>query len=158
MSEKKASNVICDSRKARFHYELLEFYEGGLVLLGSEVKSLRAGHAHINEAYATFSRGELWLIGAHIGKYEPSAGAINGHDDERRSRKILMHESELKRLREATTQQGLTLVPLKLKWVKGRAKVEVALAKGKKIYDKRATIKERDTKREIQRIFKGGSR
>ncbi|PIZ29489.1 MAG: SsrA-binding protein [Alphaproteobacteria bacterium CG_4_10_14_0_8_um_filter_53_9] len=155
MNKKRSPNVICESRKARFNYELLDFYEGGLVLEGSEVKSIRAGQVQINEAYASFSKGELWLIGAHIAKYDHAATGT-GHDDERRSRKILLHESELKRLREGGHQGGLTVVPLKLKWVRGKVKVELALARGKKTFDKRATIKEREQKRSLQRIFKGG--
>ena len=154
MAKKVAANVICQSRKARFNYALEEFYEGGLVLMGSEVKSLRAGRAQINEAYAAFSRGELWLIGAHIAKYDDAA--MNGHDDERRSRKILMHESELKKLKLAVSQKGMSLVPLKLKWVRGKVKVELALGVGKKMFDKRGAIKDREWGRQKQRLLKKG--
>jgi SsrA-binding protein len=151
--------LICENRRARFHYELLEFYEGGLVLAGAEVKSLRGGGGQINEAYASFSRGELWLIGAHIAPYKHAGHAAFGEGyDERRSRKVLLHKSELKKVKEAIEQQGLTLVPLRLFWQKGRVKVALAVARGKKTVDKRRSIKEREMKRDIARVFKGGRR
>lgn len=152
MSKPHNENVICENRSARFHYELLEFYEGGLVLSGPEVKSLRAGGGHINEAYAHFSRGELWLIGGHIAPYGNAGYAVQ---EERRSRKILLHKSEIEKIRRGLERDGLTLVPLRLFWAQGRAKVALAVAKGKKTIDKRETIKRRDMERETQRIFKG---
>lgn len=147
--------IICESRKARFNYELLDFYEGGLVLTGSEVKSLRLGNTHINEAYATYSRGEVWLIGAHIAAYKNAGYAQH---EERRTRKILFHESEIKKLRQAMERDGLSLIPLKLYWNKGRAKITLAVGKGKKTVDKRETIKRREDDRNLRRIFKGGNK
>lgn len=152
MAKERDDSLICENRRARFHYELLDFYEGGLVLTGPEVKSLRGGDGHINEAYASFSRGELWLIGSHIAPYGNAGYAVQ---EERRSRKILLHASELKKLREALEREGLTLVPLRLFWQRGRCKVALAVAKGKKTVDKRETIKRRDAERATQRIFKG---
>jgi SsrA-binding protein len=152
MSEKRSDNVICENRRARFNYELLDFYEGGLVLTGPEVKSLRGGGAHINEAYAVFSRGEMWLVGGHIAPY---ANAAHVEQEERRSRKILLHASEIKKIRMALEREGLTLMPLRLFWQKGRVKVALAVAKGKNTIDKRETIKKRDAERETRRIFKG---
>jgi len=152
MAKDRDATVICESRRARFHYELLEFYEGGLVLNGSEVKSIRAGGAHINEAYAVFSRGEMWLIGAHIAPY---ANAGYAQHEERRSRKILLHEAEIRKIAAALERDGCTLVPLRLFWQKGRVKVALAVAKGKKTVDKRETIKRRDAERATRRIFKG---
>lgn len=152
MVEDKAPKIICESRKARFNYELLDFYEGGLVLTGSEVKSLRQGNAHINEAYAAYSRGEVWLLGCHIAAYKNAGYAQH---EERRTRKILLHESEITKISRALEREGLALVPLKLYWSKGRAKVTLALGKGKKTVDKRETIKRREEYRNLRRIFKG---
>ncbi|PZP40346.1 MAG: SsrA-binding protein [Pseudomonas fluorescens] len=152
MAEKRSDNVICENRRARFNYELLDFYEGGLVLTGPEVKSLRAGGGHINEAYASFSRGELWLLGSHVAPYGNAGYAVQ---EDRRSRKILLKTGELKRIKESLERDGLTLVPLRLFWQNSRAKVALALAKGKKTVDKRETIKNRDIERETRRIFKG---
>lgn len=158
MSEKKAApakttSLICENRRARFAYELLEFYDGGLVLLGSEVKSLRAGGGHVNEAYASFSRGELWLVGSHIAPYKFSTGDL-AHE-ERRSRKILLNAKELKKIKEQLEQKGLTLVPLKLFWNRGKVKVALALGRGKKLVDKRRTVMERETKRKLAGVLKG---
>lgn len=156
MTEKHAP-AICENRRARFNYALLDFYEGGLVLTGTEVKSLRNGGGSINEAYASFSRGELWLIGSHIAPYAQGTtghGVFAAHED-RRSRKILLHEAELKRIRHALERDGYTLVPLRLFWQRGKAKVALAVAKGKNTVDKRETIKRRDAEREARRIFKG---
>lgn len=152
MAEKRNDSVICENRRARFNYELLDFYEGGLVLTGPEVKSLRAGGAHINEAYAMFSRGEMWLVGSHVAPY---ANAGYAEQEERRTRKILLHASEIKKIRMALERDGLTLMPLRLFWQKGRVKVALAVAKGKNTIDKRETIKKRDAERETRRIFKG---
>lgn len=153
--KERPSNLISDNRRARYNYELLEFYEAGLVLMGSEVKSIRGGHVQINEAYASFSRGELWLVGAHIGLYKDAGYA--GHTDERRSRKLLMHKAQLKRLRQDVQMKGRSLIPTKLVFKKGFVKVVLALAEGKQRFDKRATIKEREWNRTKQRLFKGSS-
>lgn len=152
MAEKKHDNVICENRRARFNYELLEFYEGGLVLSGPEVKSLRGGGGQINEAYASFSRGELWLVGSHIAPYGNAGYAVQ---EDRRTRKILLNKKELEDIKYSLERDGLTLIPLRLFWQKGRAKVALAVAKGKNTVDKRETIKKRDMERETRRIFKG---
>ncbi len=152
MAKKQNDSVICENRRARFNYELLEFYEGGLVLTGPEVKSLRNGGGHMNEAYANFSRGELWLMGSHIAPYDHGGYAVQ---EERRTRKILLNKSELEKIKKALEREGLALVPLRMFWAKGRAKVALAVGKGKKTVDKRETIKKRDAERETQRIFKG---
>lgn len=152
MAEKRGENVICENRRARFHYELLDFYEGGLVLSGPEVKSLRDGGGQINEAYASFSRGELWLIGSHIAPYGNAGYAVQ---EDRRTRKILLNKSEMEKIQKGLERDGLTLVPLRLFWQKGRAKVALAVAKGKNTVDKRETIKRRDQEREVRRVFKG---
>jgi SsrA-binding protein len=156
MRTEKHSGTIAENRRARFNYVLEEFFEGGLVLLGSEVKSLRLGYGQINEAYAQFSRGELWLVGAHIALYKDAGYA--GHTDERRSRKILMHAKQLDKLQNAVQAQGYTLVPVRLKWKHRVVKVDVALAKGKNLVDKRETIKRRENDRELLRLKKGGMR
>jgi len=153
MADKRdSSSVICENRRARFNYEFLDFYEGGLVLEGTEVKSIRNGGAHINEAYAAYSRGEMWLIGAHIAPYSHAGYAQH---EERRSRKILLHESEIAKIADAVQRDGATLVPLRLFWQRGRVKVALALSKGKKTVDKRETIKRREAERSTRRIFKG---
>lgn len=151
-AQERSDSLICENRRARYHYEFLDFYEGGLVLTGPEVKSLRGGGGHINEAYASFSRGELWLIGSHIAPY---GNAGYAPQEERRTRKILLHEAELKKIRMGLEREGLTLVPLRLFWSRGKAKVALALAKGKKTIDKRESIKRREGEREVRRIFKG---
>lgn len=152
MTKQKNDSVICENRRARFNYELLDFYEGGLVLTGPEVKSLRAGGGQINEAYASISRGEVWLIGSHIAPYGNAGYAVQ---EDRRTRKILLHAAEVEKIAKAIERDGLTLVPLRLFWQKGRAKVALAVAKGKNTVDKRETIKKRDAERETRRIFKG---
>ncbi len=152
MAKERNDSVICENRRARFNYELLDFYEGGLVLTGPEVKSLRAGGGHINEAYASFSRGELWLIGSHIAPYGNAGYAVQ---EDRRTRKILLKGSELEKIQKALERDGMTLVPLRMFWARGKAKVALAVAKGKNTVDKRETIKKRDAERETRRIFKG---
>ena len=152
MVKQQNDSVICENRRARFNYELLDFYEGGLVLTGPEVKSLRAGGGQINEAYASFSRGELWLIGSHIAPYGNAGYAVQ---EDRRTRKILLNKGELEKIAKGIEREGLTLIPLRLFWQKGRAKVALAIAKGKNTVDKRETIKKRDLERETRRIFKG---
>lgn len=151
MAKKGDSSTICLNRRARFDYEILDTYEGGLVLQGTEVKSIRAGNISINEAYAAFTAHELWLINAHISPYE-NAG-YSGHE-ERRSRKILLHKKELEKLRQARETKGLTLIPLRIYWKYGRAKIELGLAKGKKTVDKRETIKRREWDRQKNRVLK----
>jgi SsrA-binding protein len=144
--------IIAVNRKARFNYELLETVEAGMVLVGTEVKSLRAGKANIKDAYGEVLGGELWLVGLHIGPYEQ--GTTGAHDPERR-RKLLVGARELKRLHTKVQEKGLTLVPTRLYFKAGWAKVELALAKGKRQYDKRQTIAKRDAERAVARARRG---
>ena len=144
--------AIATNRKARFRYEILEKLECGIVLGGSEVKSLRDGHASIEEAYCRIERGELWLIGVHISPY--SYARLHVRDPNQR-RKLLIHKSELRKLIPKVEQKGLTLIPLKLYFnERGIAKVTVGLARGKTHSDKRQSMKKRDHKREMDRATK----
>ena len=143
------TKLIAANRRARRNYEVLETVEAGLVLRGSEVKSLRDGHAQIGDAFARFEGDEAWLVSMHIGTYS-HAQEHSGHEPERR-RKLLLHRSELDRLRQIVDEQHLSLVPLSLYFKDGRAKVELALARGRKTYDKRQVLAERDAEREARR-------
>ena len=147
--------LIADNRKARHEYHLLERVEAGLVLTGTEVKSLREGRASLARAYAEVRGGEAWLVGAHIAAYDSSGYA--GHDPDR-DRKLLLHQREIDRLRGSVQEKGLTLVPTKLYFKDGRAKVELALARGKEQRDKRRDMAKRDADREIEREFKARRR
>jgi len=144
--------LIADNRKARFEYELLERVEAGLVLTGTEVKSLRAGRATLGQAYADIRDGEAWLHGAEIAVYDQGNRA---NHDPTRSRKLLLHRREIDRLYGQVREKGLTLVPTRLYFKEGRVKVELALARGKDVRDKRRTLVERDAKRQIERAMKG---
>jgi SsrA-binding protein len=148
----KARKLVATNRRARFEYELLDTYEAGLVLRGPEVKSLRAGKASLGDAYAVVRRGEMYLVNAHIGPYE-EAGRENS--DPRRERKLLLHRAEIARLAGDVSERGFTLVPVSLYFKDGRAKVELALARGKKLHDKRETIRRREEEREVQRTLRG---
>lgn len=141
---------ITVNRKARHDYFIEERYEAGIVLVGSEVKSLRAGRANLKDSYARFRNGELYLVGAHISPYEPAHR--QGHDPTR-ARKLLLHARELKRLTGKVVERGLTLVPLRLYFKGPLVKVELALARGKKTYDKRAAVRAREAKREAERAL-----
>lgn len=136
------------NRKARFNYFIEKTYEAGIVLTGTEIKSIRKGSANFNDAYITIKNGEAYIINMYIAKYE-EANRFN--HDERRMRKLLMHKSEIKKLGNEIASSGYTLVPLKLYFKGNYAKVSVGLAKGKKLYDKRETIKKRDLEREERR-------
>ena len=150
------SNVVADNRKARFHYEIIDTLEAGLVLTGTEVKSLRLGKATIAESYATEENGEIWLINSFVPEYL-QANRFN-HEPKRR-RKLLVHAAQRNRLAGAVQRDGMTLVPLKLYFNdQGRAKLELAVAKGKNAPDKRESQKERDWNRQKQRVLKEGSR
>ena len=140
--------VVTTNRRARHDYEIVETYEAGLVLIGSEVKSLRAGHANLKDAYAAVGGGELWLENAHIAPY--GFARDGGHEPERR-RKLLMHRREIDRLAAEIAEKGLTLVPLSIFFHDGKAKVELGLVRGKRRYDKRQAIRKRDEEREIER-------
>lgn len=143
--------IIAVNRRARHDYFIEETVEAGLVLTGSEVKSLRAGKANLKDSHARVERGEAWLANAHISEYGPSAQF--GHEPTRK-RKLLLHAREIERLAGKIKEKGLTLIPLRLYFKHGRAKVELGLARGKKLYDKRASIKERETRREVDRAMK----
>lgn len=152
MAKRKAGeHAVCVNRKARHNYIINETLEAGLVLTGGEVKSLRAGRANLKDGYARIRSGEAFLLNVHISDYKP-AHHFNG--DPTRTRKLLLHKREIMRLLGKTQQQGLTLVPLRLYFRNGRAKVELALAKGKRAYDKRATIREREMKRDVARALR----
>ncbi|HZJ48362.1 MAG TPA: SsrA-binding protein SmpB [Acidimicrobiia bacterium] len=140
--------VVASNRRARHNYEILDTFEAGIVLKGSEVKSLRAGQVQLKDAYASLHRGELWLENAHIAPYSFAIGG--GHDPER-IRKLLLHRREIDRLTGKINEQGLTLVPLQIYFVNGLAKIEIALAKGRHTYDKRKKLVEREQKREMDR-------
>ncbi|HZG26860.1 SsrA-binding protein [Ensifer adhaerens] len=151
-SERVVKKVVADNRKARFNYEIVDTYEAGLVLTGTEVKSLRDGKANIAESYASDEDGEIWLINSYLPEY--LQGNRFNHDTRRR-RKLLLSKREIHRLRVGVNREGMTLVPLKIYFnEKGRAKMELALAKGKKLHDKRETEKERDWNRQKSRLLK----
>jgi SsrA-binding protein len=143
--------IIAVNRKARRDYEIIESFEAGMVLKGTEVKSLREGRLSFKDSYARIENGEVFLVNAHISPY--SHGNIQNHDP-LRERKLLLHKSEIRRLVGKTEQKGLTLVPLKAYFAQGHAKVELALARGKRQSDKRETIKRRDAEREMERELK----
>jgi SsrA-binding protein len=145
------TKFIAQNRKARHDYFILDSLEAGIVLQGTEVKSLREGRVNLKDSYARIKDGELWLIGMHISPYEQ--GNIFNHDPER-TRKLLMHTREIEKLRRNTEEKGLTLVPLSLYFKEGRVKVELGLAKGKHTYDKREDTAEREAKREMDRARK----
>lgn len=145
---------IADNKKARFDYSIEESLEAGLALEGWEVKSLRAGRAQITESYVHIRDGEAWLLGARISPLETASTHVTA--DPTRTRKLLLHRRELDRLIGAVERKGYTLVPLNLHWSGGRAKLDIGLAKGKKSHDKRAALKDRQWKRQQERIMKSG--
>jgi SsrA-binding protein len=140
--------IIARNKKARFKYLIMDTYEAGIVLEGWEVKSLREGNAQITEAYARLRGGEVFLVGATFGRYDKGGYALM---DPNRPRKLLLHKREIRQLRAAIDEKGCTLVPLSLYFSRGMAKVEIAVAKGKKLHDKRQDIRKRDAKREVDR-------
>ena len=146
------STPTIKNRKARHEFDVEETYEAGLVLRGTEVKSLRQGKASLKEAFAYMKDGEVWLRDMYIKPYEHAS--YSNHND-RRERKLLLNKREIREIDQAISQKGYTLVPLKLYFKKGYAKVLMGLAKGKKQHDKRQDIKERDQKRELERQYKG---
>jgi SsrA-binding protein len=147
--------TVATNRKARHEYEVLETVEAGLVLRGTEVKSLRTGQVNFKDAYATVRNREAWLLGCHISPY--SHGTDANHDPER-DRKLLLHRREIERLMGKVAERGLTLVPLRLYFREGRAKLEIALARGKKLHDKRSAIREREVQREMDKAARGARR
>ena len=146
--------IISNNRKARFNYFFIEFFEAGIVLKGSEVKSLRDGKANISESYAFDSKGEIFLVNSHIPAYKESS--YNNHDP-KRDRKLLLKKREINKLIGRSSRENLTLIPTKLYFRKGKAKVEIAVAKGKKQYDKRQVKKRKDWDREKARYFRKSS-
>ncbi len=140
--------VVASNRRARHDYDILDTFEAGIVLKGSEVKSLRAGQVQLKDAYATIQGGELWLERLHIGPY--SHASVDAHEPERK-RKLLLHRREIDRLAGRINEQGLTLVPLQVYFSHGLAKVELALAKGRRTYDKRKKLREKEDRREMER-------
>ena len=143
--------VIATNRKARHQYQFYDTYEAGLVLRGSEIKSIRAGRVSLQEGFVIFEGGEAWLVNVHIAPYDP---ASRQNHDPRRRRKLLLHRREIDRLASRVQEKGFTVVPTKLYLKDGRAKVEIALVRGKKQYDKRQTLAKRDSKRRIERAIK----
>ncbi len=147
-----SNNTIARNRKARFDYFIEQEFEAGVALQGWEVKSLRDGRAQLKESYVAIVRGELFLIGAHFAPLGSASTHI--HPDPVRSRKLLLHKKEISRLIGAREREGYTIVPLSLYWKRGKVKATIALARGKKQYDKRHTIKQREWERDQRRLFK----
>jgi SsrA-binding protein len=149
--DRSAETLVADNRKAAHDYFFLETFEAGLALTGTEVKAIREGRANLRDAYCRFDRGEAYLLGAHIGQY--SHGGYAAHDPAR-PRKLLLHRDELNKLLGKTTEKGLTIVPVRMYFKGARVKLAIALAKGKKLYDKRETIKRREADRETRAAIK----
>jgi SsrA-binding protein len=145
VSEEK---TIVTNRKARHEYEIIDQVEAGLVLVGSEVKSLRAGRANLGDAYVRVIKGEIWVIGMHISPYKEAT--VQNHDP-LRERKLLLHRSEIKKLTRRIDEKGFTLIPLRLYFRKNKAKLELGIARGKRQYDKKVAIAQKDAKREMER-------
>jgi SsrA-binding protein len=149
--ETESVKIIAQNKKARFEYHVEDKIEAGMVLVGSEVKSLRDNRASLSDSYAVISKGECFLHKAHIAIYPPSA---QFNHEPTRTRKLLLHKGEIDKLTGKLKERGFTLIPLRMYFRKGKAKVELGLCKGKKKYDKRAAIKKRETKRELSRAMK----
>lgn len=154
-AEDAREKSIANNRRARHEYEILETVEAGLVLRGTEVKSLRDGQVNFKDSYATIRNNEGWLVGCHISPY--SHGTDANHDPER-DRKLLLHRRELGRLTGKIAERGLTLVPLRLYFKDGRVKIELGLARGKKLHDKRSTLREREVRREMDKAAREGQK
>lgn len=151
MIEKNVERILCSNRKAYHDYHIEESLEAGIELKGTEIKSLREGKANLKDSYAILKDGEAFLLGCHISPY--SHGNIYNHEP-LRTRKLLLHREEIRKLTGKVTQRGFTLIPVRIYLSKGRAKVEIALARGKKLFDKRETIKEKDLRRESEKALK----
>ncbi len=150
--DQKSEGLIADNRKARFDYHILETFEAGIALLGTEVKGIREGKANLRDAFARVEKGEVWLYNVHINPYS-HRGYVD-HDPKRR-RKLLLHRQEIRKLIGKTVEKGLTLVPTRMYFKNGKVKVAIALARGKQVHDKRETIKRRETERETRAAVKG---
>jgi SsrA-binding protein len=144
--------IVTVNRKAYHDYQIEEELEAGIALTGTEIKSIRAGRVNLRDAYARIDNGELWLIGSHVSPYQ-QAGSYFNHEPER-PRKLLVHRQELDCLREKIQAKGYTLVPLRMALRKGKAKVDIGLGRGKKLYDKRDAIAERDARRDVDRALR----
>lgn len=155
-TQRTETRSIATNRKALHDYFVEDTYEAGIALTGTEIKSVRRGKVQLRDAYARVENGEVWLLGAHISPYEES-GAYFNHDPDR-PRKLLLHRDEIDSLLGKVQAKGLTLVPLRLYLKAGRAKIEIAVARGKRNYDKRESIAERETQREIERALKSRMR
>ncbi|MEO1391723.1 MAG: SsrA-binding protein SmpB [Cyanobacteria bacterium J06634_5] len=160
-SDKKSSNgggvkIAANNRQARFQYEILDTYEAGIALVGTEVKSIREGKVNLQDGFANVKRGEVWLHNVHISPYNMTSLVFN--HDPRRVRKLLLHKQEIRKLIGQTEQKGLTLVPLKMYFKSGRVKVVIALGRGKKLHDKRDSLKKKQDKREMARAMKNRGR
>jgi SsrA-binding protein len=153
--DSKNDTTIAVNRRARFDYDIVDEIEAGLVLTGTEVKSLREGKASLAEAFATVRRGEAWLVQAHIPQY---AFGNRANHDPTRQRKLLLHRRQIEQLAAFTQEQGRTIVPMRLYWKDGRAKVLLGLARGKAMYDKRASMAERDAQRQMERALRDRER
>jgi SsrA-binding protein len=151
VASRQQTTVIARNRRARHDYHIEDEFEGGLVLTGTEVKSLRAGRASLTDGFAQITDGEMWLHGVHIPEY--AQGTWTNHEP-RRTRKVLLHRREIDRLARQTAERGLTIIPLALYFKDGKVKVELALARGKRTYDKRHDLAERDAAREVERAFR----
>ena len=151
MTESPEEKNVTVNRKARYEYEIIQVYEAGIVLQGTEVKALREGMANLVDSYGLLKENEVWLMGAHISEY--TQGNINNHEPTR-TRKLLLNRSEIRKLIGKVKEKGLTLVPLRIYFKKGKVKIEIALAKGKKVHDKRETIAKRDFNRDQERKIK----
>ena len=147
----KGTRLVCQNKKAYHDYEIMETFEAGMILLGTEVKSLREGRANLKDSHAKVRKGEIYLYGLHISPY--THASYENHEPER-VRKLLLHRYEIKRLVGKTQERGFSLIPLKIYFKEGKAKVELALARGKKLYDKRETLKRKEEAREMERLRK----
>jgi SsrA-binding protein len=155
MSDKNGSDgfkIVSDNRQVRYLYEILETYEAGVELKGTEVKSIREGKANLRDGYALIRNGEVFLLNVHVSPHATAAQYFN--HDPRRTRKLLLHRMEIRKLIGKVEQQGLTLVPLKMYLKRGRVKIDLALVRGKKLHDKREDLKRRQDKRDMERAMK----
>jgi SsrA-binding protein len=152
MAERSGKKFIAHNRKARHEYEILETFDAGLVLTGTEIKSVRAGKVSMSDAFARADRGEMWLMNMYIAPYEQGNRA---NVESRRTRKLLLHKAEIARIQSRMAERGFTVIPLAIFLQNGFAKLELGLGRGKKIYDKRNDIAERDRNRDLQREMKG---
>jgi SsrA-binding protein len=146
-----AIKVVATNRKAYHEYQFHDTFEAGLVLMGSEIKSIRAGRVSLQDGFVQFENGEAWLVNVHIAQYDPASR--QNHEPKRR-RKLLLHRREIDRLQARVQEKGYTVVPTKLYLKDGRAKIEIGLARGKKLYDKREAIAQRESKRQVERALK----